>query len=109
MQTVSAIVSYLNANQPVVVALAGLFAVAVQYALNHFKALGTLSNYILGLVALPGVATIALAFSTNVHLAAYPWVAVVGQLLYASYEQLKKNAVNSALKVSTPTVLGEGV
>ena len=109
MQTVSAIVSYLNANQPVVVALAGLLAVAVQYALNHIRGFSTLTNYILGLIALPGVATIALAFSTNVHLAAYPWVAVVGQLLYASYEQIKKNAVTSALKVSTPVVLGDGV
>lgn len=95
MELFNAVVDYLNQNQPLVVAIAGLLAVFLQYAINHVKGLGKLTNYTLGIIALPGVTTAGLAFGTSLHLTAYPWVVVVGQLIYAVYEKIKANAAAS--------------
>jgi hypothetical protein len=94
METVHGVVDYLNANQPVLLALASLLAVVTHYALDHFAGFGKLTNRLLGLVAIPGLVTALLALATSIHAYQYPVVVVLGQLLFAANEKYKSSLVS---------------
>jgi hypothetical protein len=101
MELISEVVSYLNANQPMVIALGGLLSVVAQYGINHIKCLSKFANYLLGLGVLPILSTVVLSLATTVDPSVYPWVALAGQTIYALYEWLKRHAVKQA----TPAVV----
>lgn len=102
------ILDYLNQNPAQVAALAALVAVGLQYAVNRVKELGELSNYVLGLAALPGFTTAVAAYSTSLHASSYPWVVVAGQAAYAVLEAYKRRVVAKAVTpVETPSFLSE--
>lgn len=112
MNAVHAIVDYLNANPAFIAFIAAVAAVMVQYAINHFKALGKFTNYVLALVAIPGVTTALAAYITPLHLEAYPAVVLLAQISFAVWEKIQANAVakaqanftNTPLPVAEPTV-----
>jgi uncharacterized membrane protein len=97
METVNSVVEYLNNNQPLLLALAGLAAVVIHYAVDHVAGFGKLTNRLLGLVAIPGVVTAALALGTSLHATQYPIVVLIGQLFYAFNEQYKARLLAKAL------------
>jgi hypothetical protein len=103
------VLDYLNQNPAQVAALAALVAVGLQYAVNRVKELGELSNYVLGLAALPGFTTAVAAYSTSLHASSYPWVVVAGQAAYAVLEAYKRRVVAkaSAPVAETPSFLNE--
>lgn len=102
MDLINQITNYLNANQPVVIGIASVIGICAQYALNRFVGLEKLTNRILGIVAIPGVVTALASYGTSLHLSAYPWVAIVGQVLYGVWEHVKANVSTKAVAAVTP-------
>lgn len=93
----NAVLDYLNANPGQVAALAAIVAVGLQYLVNKFKELGTLTNYALALIAFPGFTAGVAAYTTNLHLTAYPVVVLIGQLLYAVLESYKNYVISKVV------------
>lgn len=97
--------------------LAGALVVAAQYVVNNllpdreaedaWRFLKAFS----GILLLPGVATVAVAFGTEhtAFLHQYPWVSVVAAVLYYTAERIKTAAVRSRKSAtqSQPSFLEE--
>lgn len=111
MDVINGIVAYLNANSPVVIAIAATLAVMFQYLINRYASVGKLANYFIGLVGLPGILGAVATVGTTFPPKYAPIIAIVGQLLYAVYENLKARIAASAVTAVpvSPDVLGPGV
>lgn len=108
---VNDVINYLNANQPVLLAIAGLVAVLLHYAVDHIAGFGKLTNKVLGLVAIPGLLTAGAALLTTIHAYQYPIVAIIGQLIYAVNEAYRARVIAkselSSTEVSNPLLATE--
>ena len=96
LAVVTPVADYLNANPPVVLAVAGVLAVLLQSLVNKYADFGKYTNRILGLTAYPGVVGAFAALSTGLPAKYVPLVGVLSQVFYATHQAYKNRLVESA-------------